>query len=63
MPLSVRVEAGGPCSAIAARNSSATMRAGDGLVGGDAQRVAGVVVEPGQDLGVGAVGEWVVGEV
>ena len=27
------------------------------------ERVAGVVVEPGQDLDVGAVGEAVVGEV
>jgi hypothetical protein len=36
---------------------------GDGLVGGDAEGVAGVVVEPGEDLGVGAVGEGPVGEV
>jgi hypothetical protein len=34
---------------------------GDGLVGGDGQGVAGVVVEPGQDLDVGAVGEAVGG--
>ncbi len=36
---------------------------GDGLVGGDRQGVAGVVVEPGEDLDVGSVGEAVVGEV
>jgi len=43
-------------------------RAGDPGVGGDPQGVAGVVIEPGQDLGVGAgsavwSGESVVGEV
>ena len=37
--------------------------AGDASVGGDRQGVAGVVVEPGEDFGVGAVGEAVVGEV
>jgi hypothetical protein len=37
--------------------------AGDAGVGGDGQGVAGVIVEPGQDLGAGAAGEWVVGEV
>jgi hypothetical protein len=37
--------------------------AGDGPVGGDRQCVAGVVVEPGEDLDVGAVGEAVVGVV
>ena len=42
---------------------SRTMVAGDAAVGGDRERVAGVVVEPGQDLGVGAVGEPPVGEV
>lgn len=36
---------------------------GDGSVGGDGQGVAGVVVEPGEDFDVGAVGEAVVGEV
>ena len=36
--------------------------AGDPGVGGDGQGVAGVVVEPGQDLGIGPVGERVVGE-
>ena len=37
--------------------------AGDRGVGGQAQGVAGVVIEPGQDLGVGAVGQGPVGEV
>jgi hypothetical protein len=37
--------------------------AGDVGVGGDAERVAGMVVEPGEDLAVGAVGESPVGEV
>jgi len=36
---------------------------GDALVGGDGECVAGVVVEPGEDLDVLAVGEAVVGEV
>lgn len=38
-------------------------RAGDPAVGGDRQGVAGVVVEPGQDLHVAAVGEVPVGHV
>ena len=43
-------------------------RAGDAVVGGDPCRESGAVVEPGQDLGVGAgaavrVGESVVGEI
>ena len=37
--------------------------AGDCWVGGDRQQVAGVVVEPGEDLDVGAVSESPVGEV
>jgi len=37
--------------------------AGDAGVGGDRQGIAAVVVEPGQDLDVGAGGEAVVGEV
>ncbi len=37
--------------------------AGDRVVGGAGQQVAGVVVEPVQDLDVGAVGEAPVGEV
>ena len=36
---------------------------GDGAVGGDGQGVAGVVVEPGEDLDVGAISEAVMGEV
>ncbi len=36
---------------------------GDGLVCGESERVAGVVIEPGQRLGVGAIGECVVREV
>ena len=32
-------------------------------MGGHRQRVAGVVIQPGQDLGVGAVGQPVMGEV
>src|SRR5690554_5828521 len=36
---------------------------GDRVVGGDREGVAGVVVEPGEDLDVGAVGQAVVGEV
>ena len=38
-------------------------RAGDAAVGGDRDGVAGVVVEPAEDLDVGAVGEAPVGEV
>ena len=38
-------------------------RAGDPVVSGQAQREPGVVIEPGQDLGAGAVREGVVGEV
>src|SRR6202167_3120082 len=36
-------------------------RPGDPVVRGQGERVAGVVVEPGQDLGIGPVGERVVG--
>ena len=36
---------------------------GDPQVRGHAQGVPGVVIEPGQDLGAGAVGEGVLGEV
>ena len=39
------------------------LRGGDGAVRGAGQDVAGVVVEEGQDFGVGAVGEADVGEV
>jgi hypothetical protein len=38
-------------------------RAADPAVGGDPQRIPGVVIEPAQDLGVRPVREWVVGEV
>jgi hypothetical protein len=38
-------------------------RAGDAAVGGDREGVAGVVVEPGEDLGVGAIREAPVGGV
>ena len=38
-------------------------RAGDRVVGGYREGVAGAVVEPGQDLAVGAVQQPVVGEV
>jgi hypothetical protein len=38
-------------------------RAGDPDVGGERESVAGVVIEPGQDLGVLPAGERVVGEV
>jgi len=37
--------------------------AGDAVVGGDGQCVAGVVVDPAEDLDVAVVGEAVVGEV
>jgi hypothetical protein len=38
-------------------------RAGDPGVGGDREGVTRTVVQPGQDLAVGAVGQPVVGEV
>lgn len=38
-------------------------RTGDWLVSSDRQRVTGVVIEPGQDFGVVAIGETVVGKV
>lgn len=38
-------------------------RPGDADVGADVQGVAGVVIKPGQDLGVPAVGQPVVGEI
>ena len=63
MPLSVRVEAGTPCSPARCAEGHQHDRPGDPGMGGDGQGVAGVVIEPGQDLGVRAVGERVVGEV
>ena len=53
----------GPVAATAARKVASTIGPVTRCVGGDRQRVAGVVIEPGQDLGAGAVGERVVGEV
>jgi len=38
-------------------------RSGDGLVGGDEDGVAGVIVHEAEDLDVSAIGEGVVGEV
>jgi hypothetical protein len=38
-------------------------RTGDAAVRGDPQGVPGVVIQPGQDLAAGPVGERVVGEV
>ena len=52
-----------PWSSTALRNSVDDDGAGDAAVGGDRQGVAGVVVEPVEDLDVGAVGEPPVGEV
>ena len=49
--------------AVALRNSSSDDGAGDAAVGGDREGVAGVVVEPVEDLHVGAVGQPPVGEV
>ena len=64
MPLSVRVEAGIPCRAEGFAEGGGDDRAGDPAVCGHEQGVAGAVVEPGDDLDVGAVGrESVVGEV
>ena len=62
-PLSVKVENGIPWSVDGVAEGGHDGGSGDGLVGGDRQGVAGVVVEPGEDLDVGAVGEAVVGEV
>ena len=62
-PLSVNVENGMPWSVDGGAEGGHDGGSGDGSVGGDRQGVAGVVVEPGQDLDVGAVGEAVVGEV
>ena len=38
-------------------------RSGHWRVGGDADRLAGVVIDPGQDFNVTSGGEWPVGEV
>ena len=68
-------EAGGEGHAVAGEGGgrNAVLRAGgaegqqgggtgDPAVGGDRQGAAGVVVEPGQDLGAGSAGERVVGK-
>ncbi len=62
MPLSVRVDAGMPWVVTVCRKVVATISAVTG-VGGDGQGVAGVVVEPGEDLDVAVVSQAVVGEV
>jgi hypothetical protein len=60
--LSVRVDAG--CRGRRPRRGRCRGdRSGDAGPGGQVQGGAGVVVEPGEDLGVGGVGEPVVGEV
>lgn len=43
--------------------SSEDVGAGDDAVAGDVEQVSGVVVNEQQDVGVGAVGEFPVGEV
>ena len=53
MPLSVRVEAGIPVLAGGFGEGVDHDPGGDHGVGGAAQDVAGVVIEPGDDLGVG----------
>ena len=58
-----QVEAGAPWAAPAARNAASTAGPVTGWWRGHRQRVPGMVIEPGQDLGVGAAGEPVVGEV
>ena len=68
MPLSVSVEAGYAVQVSGLPEGGQHDRAGDPGVGGDVQGVAGVVVEPGDDLHVRAgravgAGEPVVGEV
>ena len=54
MPLSVSVEAGISVLVSGLAEGGQHDRAGDPGVGGDVQGVAGVVVEPGDDLDVGA---------
>jgi hypothetical protein len=68
MPLSVNVETGIPVLSNGFPERGQHDRAGDPVVHSHGQCVAGAVVEPGQDLGVGAwaaigSGESVVGEV
>ena len=60
-PLNVRERRGrGPVAGAGGAEGGEHGRAGDPGVGGDRQGVPGVVVEPGQDLGVLAAGERVV---
>ena len=63
IPLSVKRRAGDPVGLDRCGEGVDDDWAGDAAVGGDRERVAGVVVDPAQDLGVGAVSEAVVGEV
>jgi hypothetical protein len=63
IPLSVRVEAGMPWSFEGFGERVDDNLAGDAAVGGDREGVAGVVVDPAEDLDVAAVSEAVVGEV
>ena len=63
MPLNVGQ--GGCRSAVAGHGAAERRqhnRPGDPAVGSDRHRIAGVVIEPGQDLGVSAIGERVVSE-
>jgi hypothetical protein len=64
MPLNVRQSRGRDA---VLRDGGAELGHHDGpghpVVGGDAQREAGVIIEPGQDLGAASIGERVVGEV
>jgi hypothetical protein len=63
MPLSVNVEGRWPVFGDRGAELVDDDPAGDRLVCGESERVAGVIIEPGEDLGVGPVGEWVVHEV
>jgi hypothetical protein len=63
MPLSVSVDAGGPVPGHSGAEGVDHDGAGDAPVGGHREDVAGVVVQPGQDLDVDAGGQPVVGEV
>ena len=63
MPLSVRVEAGVPCSAHRGAELVDDDAATDTGVRGETQHVAGAVVDPGEDLDFGAIREPEVGEV
>ena len=62
-PLSVSVAAGQPCASPAAVNVATTSSPATRRNGRAAEQVAGVVVEPADDLDLAAVGEAPVGEV